>query len=212
MAKVGRLIPGAFVTGGNPDTVNDTFPSVTSVGSAYDLRGQLGAVLRANDGEREWIYAVISATGTGKALAANQVMYWWSSTSTSTTNTPYNWVVDNQTSASNSPDPSKAAGILRNAATRGSGVWLLRKSPSCAVVSTTTQQVLGVAVVATTASGEATTIGSTSTAFPAGGQILTPMFQGAVRLGWVNSTSTAYVNSTTTAGVGVNIDCRLDIE
>lgn len=216
MAKLGRVLPAVVVTTGNPDSVNDSFPTTTTVGGSYDLRGQLGAVLRSPDGEKEWIYAVVSATGTGKALAANQLMYWWSSTSTSVTNSPFNWVVDNQTSASNAASIQMCAGVLRCAATRGNGVWLLRKSGSVAVpvVSTSTVCLGGEAVIATTASGEAATISSTSTAAPAAGIGASAWFVGRPRIGWVASTATAgsFVGSTATGAIGVNLPTFLDIE
>lgn len=200
--RPGREIKAPFITGGDPDAVNDTFPSNTTVGSAYDLRGQLGAILRSNDGTKEWIYVKFSSTSTGKTPAANQVCFWWSSTSTSATDTDYTWVVDNQTSAGNANKVSAIAGILRVAATRGNGVWLLRKAPSCSIVSTATGFITGNAVVATTASGEASFISSTSTAAPAAGIGATPWFVGVPLLGWVNSTTTS----------SVAIDTQLDIQ
>lgn len=204
--RVGREIKGVFVTGGDPDAANDAFPSATSVGSAYDLRGQLGAVLRSADGTKEWIYAQFSSTSTGKTPAAGQLCFWWSSTSTSTTNPDYTWVVDNQTSASNSVKVSQVAGVLRVAATRGNGVWLLRRAPSCIVISTATGHITGNAVVATTASGEASFISSTSTVAPAGGIGATPWFAGAPIVGWVNTTTT------TPGNPGTSIDVNLDIQ
>lgn len=200
--RVGREIKAVFVTSGDPDTVNDAFPSATSVGSSYDLRGQLGAVLRSNDGLTEYIYAQFSSTSTGKTPAAGQVCFWWSSTSTSTTNPDYKWVVDNQTSAGNATKVSQVAGILRNACTRGNGVWLLRRSLSANVISTTTGFITGNAVIATTASGEASYIASTSTVAPAGGIGAAQWFAGVPILGWVNSTTTS----------SVAIDVNLDIQ
>lgn len=202
-SRVGRVIPGVFVTTGNPDTVNDTFPSNTQVGSAYDLRGQLGAVLRSADGTKEWIYVRFSSTSTGKTPAATQICYWWSSTSTSTTN-DYLWTVDNQTSAGNANQVRYPAGILRNACTRGNGVWLLRKAPSAAVVSTSTIFLAGDIVVCTTASGEAATVGSTSTAIQTSVSV-TPWFY----LGG-DGRSIGMVNSTTTSSVA--IDTALHIQ
>lgn len=200
--RVGREIKGVFVTGGDPDAVNDSLPSVTSVGSAYDLRGQLGAVLRSADGTKEWIYVQFSSTSTGKTPAAAQICYWWSSTSTSAAETDYTWVVDNQTSAGNANKVSQVAGILRNACTRGNGVWLLRRALSASVVSTTTGFITGNAVVATTASGEASYIASTSTAAPAAGIGAAQWFAGVPVIGWVNSTTTS----------SVAIDVNLDIQ
>ena len=200
--RPGRDIKGAFVTTGNPDTVNDTPVSNTTVGSAYNLRGQLGALVRSSSGLKEWIYVQFSSTSTGKTPAAGQLCYWWSSTSTSTTNPDYTWVVDNQTSASNSPNVTKVAGVLRNACTRGNYVWLLRKAPSAVVISTTTGYITGNAVIATTASGEASYIASTSTAVPAAGIGAANMFVGVPIIGYVNSTTTS----------SVSIDTCLDIQ
>jgi len=94
------------------------------------------------------------------------------------------------------------AGILKNACTRGNGVWLQRRAPSCSIVSTATGFITGNAVIATTASGEASFISSTSTIAPAGGIGATPWFIGLPRLGVVNSTTTS----------SVAIDVNLDIE
>jgi hypothetical protein len=199
--RPGRDIKAPVVTTGNPDSVNDSFPSTTNVGASYDLRGQLGAVLRSNDGTKEWIYVRFSSTSTGKTPAAGQLCFWWSSTSTSTTN-DYLWTVDNQTSAGNANKVSAIAGVLRNACTRGNGVWLLRKAPSAIVVSTATGFVTGNAVIATTASGEASYITSTSTAAPAAGIGAAGWFVGAPIIGWVNSTTTS----------SVAIDTQLDIQ
>jgi hypothetical protein len=189
MARNGRAIPGVVVTTGNPDTVNDSFPTNTNVGNSYDLSGQLGAVYRSADGTKEWIYARFSSTSTGKTPAAGQLCYWWSSTSTSTTNSDPTWVVDNQTSAGNANKVTNIAGVLRNACTRGNAVWLLRKAPSANVTSTTTGYVTGNTVIATTASGEASFISSTSTAAPAGGIGTANWFVGLPRVGYVNSTT-----------------------
>ena len=204
--RVGREIKAVFVTGGDPDAVNDTLPSATTVGSSYDLRGQLGAVLQTNDGLNEYIYAQFSSTSTGKTPAAGQLCFWWSSTSTSTTNPDYKWVVDNQTSASNSPKLSQVAGVLRNACTRGNGVWLLRRAVSCVVISTATGHITGNAVIATTASGEAAYIASTSTAAPAAGIGAADWFLGKPIIGWVNSTTTS------PGAPGTSIDVNLDIQ
>lgn len=203
--RPGRDIKAVFVTGGDPDAVNDSFPSNTNVGNAYDLRGQLGAILRTDDGTKEWIYVKFSSTSTGKTPAAGQLCYWWSSTSTSVTDN-YLWTVDNQTSAGNANKVSQAAGVLRNACTRGNGVWLLRRAPSAIVISTSTIQITGNAVVASTASGEAAVISSTSTAAPAAGIGAAPWFVGAPIVGWVNSTTTSPGNP------GTSIDVNLDIQ
>ena len=200
--RPGRDLKGPFITTGNPDTVNDAPVTNTTVGSAYNLRGQLGQIFRSADGLKEWIYVQFSSTSTGKTPAATQLCYWWSSTSTSTTNPDYTWVVDNQTSASNSPRVSQVAGVLRNACTRGNFVWLLRRAPSCNVVSTTTGYISGNAVIATTASGEAAYMVSTSTAFPAAGQAAAGTYIGLPIIGYVNSTTTS----------SVAIDVCLDIE
>lgn len=199
--RPGRDIKGPMVTTGNPDTVNDAPVTVTTVGAAYDLSGQLGAIVRSADGLKEYIYAQFSSTSTGKTPAANQLCYFWSSTSTSITNA-YQWTVDNQTSAGNATKVSQIAGVLRNACTRGNYVWLLRKAPSCSVVSTTTGFITGNAVIATTASGEASFISSTSTIAPATGIGATPWFIGSPIIGYVNSTTTS----------SVAIDVCLDIE
>jgi hypothetical protein len=214
MARVGRVIPGVFVTTGNPDEVNDTFPTNTTVGSAYDLRGQLGAILRSNDGSKEWIYAQFSSTSTGKTPAANQPCFWVVN-STANLATPGAWVVDNQTTANTGTAISDVAGILRNACTRGNGVWLLRKSSvSVPVVSTSTVCLAGEAVFASTSSGEAATLSSTSTVAPAAGIGAASWFAGRARLGWVASTATAgaFVGSTATGAIGVNIPVFLDID
>jgi hypothetical protein len=206
MSRVGRVLPGVFVTGGNPDSVNDTLPTATSVGSAYDLRGQFGAILRSRDGTKEWIYAQFSSTSTGKTPAANQLCYWIVG-STANLASPGAWVVDNQTSANSGTNVVDVAGVLRNACTRGNGVWLLRKSSSVAVpvVSTSTVAALSGAVIGSTASGEAVAVvNSTSTTAATN---LAP-------IGWVASTSTApsFVGSTATGGIGVNIPVFLAIE
>lgn len=202
-SRVGREFPGAVVTTGNPDTVNDSFPSTTSVGASYDLRGQLGAIFRSNDGLKEWIYAQFSSTSTGKTPAANQVCYWVAN-STANLASPGSWVVDNQTSANSGVKVTQPAGILRVACTRGNGVWLLRKAPSASVVSTTTGFVTGDVVVCTTASGEASFVSSTSTIAPATGVGATPWFN----LGG-DGRAIGVVNSTTTSSVA--IDVALDI-
>lgn len=209
MARHGRVLPGAVVTTGNPDTVNDAFSSTTNVGSAYDLRGQLGAVLCSADGTKEWVYAQFSSTSTGKTPAAGQICFWWSSTSTSTTNSDYKWVVDNQTSAGNANKVHAIAGILGNACTRGNGVWLLRKALSCAVVSTSTVYNMGETVIATTASGEASTISSTSTVAPAGGIGAASWYAGRVRLGVITATASG---TDANAIPGTSLAVMLDIE
>ena len=204
--RPGRDIKGAFIAGGNPDTANDAVPTVTTVGGSYDLTGQLGALARSADGQKEYIYARFSSTSTGKTPAANQLCYWVGN-STSNLAAPGSYIVDNQTSANTGTNVADVAGVLRNACTRGNGVWLLRRSGSILVpvVSTSTLGALSGAIIATTASGEAAAmVNSTSTV--AG--------TGAPRVGWVGSTSTAptFVGSTATAGVGVNIPVYLDIE
>jgi hypothetical protein len=205
MARLGRVLPAVFVTGGDPDSVNDTLPSNTSVGGSYDLTGQFGAVLRSNDGLREYIYARFSSTSTGKTPAANQLCFWVTN-STANLATPGQWVVDNQTSANTGTSVADVAGVLRNACTRGNGVWLLRKSAlAVPIVSTSTLAALSGAVIASTASGEAVgVVNSTST---------TAATQLPI-VGWVASTSTAgsFVGSTATGGIGVNIPVFLSIE
>lgn len=179
--KVGRLIPGVFVTTGNPDTVNDTPPSTTSVGGQYSPTGQLGAVLRTADGTREYIYVTFSATSTGKTPAANDVLYWLSSTSSQS------WTVDNQSSANSGVNIRFAAGVLRNACTRGNRVWAIRKGLAIPVNSTSTGMVYGDFVIASTASGAATFIASTAT------NVNGPVYY----LGVVSSTATSSVAITT---------------
>lgn len=205
MARLGRDIKAVVVTAGNPDEVNDTLPSATSVGNSYDLSGQLGAILRSNDGLKEWVYAKFSSTSTGKTPAANQVCFWVAA-STANLASVENWVVDNQTSANSGTAVANPAGVLRNACTRGNGVWLLRKSAiAVPVVSTSTVGALNGAVIATTASGEAVgLLNSTSTSAATG----------LPRLGWIASTATAgsFVGSTATGGTGVNLAVFLDIE
>ena len=215
--RPGREIKGPVITTGNPDTVNDAPVTVTTVGASYNLRGQLGAIYRTPDGQKEYIYAQFSSTSTGKTPAANQVCFFWSSTSTSTTNPDPTWVVDNQTSAGNAVDVSRVAGILRNACTRGNYVWLMRRSGANAipVVSTSTGAALivGTQVYPSTSSGEAI-VGTTSTSVPATGPNATPWFMNfGVMLGTLASTSTgvAFVGSTSTSGVSVNLPVYLDI-
>jgi hypothetical protein len=203
--RPGRDIKAPFVTSGDPDSVNDTPVTSTTVGAAYDLSGQLGAILRSNDGTKEWIYAKFSSTSTGKTPAAGHICFWVAN-STANLATPGDWVVDNQTSANTGVKASQAAGILRVAATRGNYVWLLRKAPSCIVLSTATGHITGNAVVATTASGEASFVSSTSTVAPAGGIGATPWFAAAPVIGWVNTTTT------TPGNPGTSIDVALDIQ
>lgn len=203
--RPGRKIKAVFVTSGDPDSVNDSLPSNTSVGSSYDLRGQLGAVLESDDGQKEWIYAQFSSTSTGKAPAAGQLCFWVPN-STASQASPGAWVVDNQTSANTGVKVSQVAGVLRNACTRGNAVWLLRRAQSCIVTSTATGHVTGNAVIATTASGEASFISSTSTIAPATGIGAAPWFVGSPLVGWVNSTTT------TPGDPGTSIDVNLDVQ
>lgn len=206
MAKIGRNLPAVVVTAGNPNSVNDTPVTTTSVGAAYDLSGQLGAVLRSADGRFEWIYATISATGTGKATAVGQLCYWWSSTSTSTTNS-YQWTVDNNTTASNSL-VSQPAGVLNVAATRGNRVFLLRRAQQAVIASTTTYSVAGsVITVSATQTGDPCVTISTSTD-PSVGNF------GRATVGVLNSVSTAATvpTATSTSGYTVFMDAQLCIE
>lgn len=205
MAKVGRVIPAVVVTSGNPNSVNDTPATVTTVGGAYDLSGQLGALLRSADGTKEWIYATISATGTGKTPAVGQLCYWWSSTSTSTTNT-YQWTVDTNTTASNSL-VTLPAGILNVAATRGNRVWLLRKAQQAVVASTATKGGANtIVVVSSTQTGDATVVVSSSTDPSLNNSTYTP-------IGVLNSVSTAATvpTATSTSGFTVFMDVALNI-
>lgn len=199
--RPGREIKGPFVTGGNPDTVVDSPATTTAVGAQYNLAGQLGAILRSNDGTKEWIYVQYSATSTGKATAANQIAFWVSSTSTVAASI---WVVDNQTSANSGFSANAVAGIIRTTSTNLNGkyLWVLRKALSCNVVSTSTKQIKGDVVIATTASGEAGVVLSTSTDLTAtvGGAGIA-WFGGNTKLGIVNSTTTS----------SVNIDVMLDV-
>jgi hypothetical protein len=196
--RVGRLLPGVFVTTGNPDTTVDAAVSTTNVGSGYDLTGQLGALYRSADGLKEWIYVQFSATATGKATAANQLLYYMSSTTTTLNPT---WVVDNQTTANSGITPANVAGVLRTTSTSLAGkyIWALRKAPSANVVSTTTGYLKGNSVIATTASGEASFITSTSTTIAS---TLGALGFGLPVIGLVNSTTTS----------SVNIDVELDIQ
>ena len=205
MAKIGRILPAVVVTSGNPNSVNDSPATTTTVGAAYDLSGQLGAVLRSNDGTKEWIYAVVASTGTGKAPAVGSLCYWWSSTSTSTTNS-YQWTVDTNTTASNS-QVTQPAGILNVAATRGNYVWLLRQSPHAVVASTTTYSAAGsVVVVSSTQTGDPCVTISTSTDPSVGNY-------GRASIGILNSVSTAatVATATSTSGFTVFMDVALDI-
>lgn len=206
MAKIGRLLPAVVVTAGNPNAVNDTPVTTTTVGGAYDLSGQLGAVLRSADGNYEWIYATIATTGTGKAPAVGSLCYWWSSTSTSTTN-QYQWTVDTNTTASNSL-VTMPAGVLNVAATRGNRVFLLRKAPRAIVASTTTYSTAGsVVVVSSTQTGDPCVTISTSTDPSVGNY-------GRASIGILNSVSTArtVTSATSTSGFTVFMDVALDIE
>lgn len=206
MAKFGRVLPAVVVTGGNPNSVNDTPVTNTTVGGAYDLSGQLGAVLRSNDGLYEWIYATFSSTSTGKAPAVGQLCYWWSSTSTSTTNT-FTWTVDNNTTAGNA-QLTQPAGVLNVACTRGNRVWLLRKAPQAVVASTTTYSVAGsVVTVSSTQTGDPCVTISTSTDPSVGNYGRTP-------IGVLNSVSTArtVTSATSTSGFTVFMDVALNIE
>lgn len=116
----GRPIKAPFVTTGNPDTVNDAPSSATTVGSSYNLSGQLGAVLATSDGQREYIYAKLD-TDTALTPAANQVLFW---------KTRSSYLLTNKLANSLTNEP---AGILRNAATAGNYVWALRKGAGIAV-------------------------------------------------------------------------------
>lgn len=180
--KPGRDIKGVFVTTGNPDTVNDAPASTTSVGGQYNLVGQLGAVLRTSDGQTEYIYVTYSGTSTGKTPAANDILYWQNRA---------NWVVDNNTSAGGLLVHG-VAGILRNACTRGNRVWALRRGNSIPVNSTSTGMISGDFVIASSASGAASFVASTSTI------IGNP---GLLYIGIVASTTTSSVAITTDVDV-----------
>lgn len=194
---IGRLLKGVVITTGDPDSVNDGYPTTTAMGSQYDLRGQLGAVHRSADGLEEWIYARFSSTSTGKAPAANQLCFWHDEDS---------WVVDNQTSAS-SATVFKPAGVLSVAATRGNMVWLKRKSLGSLVASTSTTALGGNAVVGTTASGEPAVVSSTSTIAPATGIGASPWFIGRPGIGVISSTAT-----TNGANDGTYLEVALSIQ
>lgn len=213
--RIGRNLSGVFVTDGDPDNVNDAAALSTNVGAQYDLSGQLGALWQTADGLKEYIYARFSSTSTGKTPAADQLCFWVTSSSTHLSGLNLNsWVVDNQTSANTGTSVKNVAGVLRVAATRGNYVWLLRKSAHAVpVVSTSTIGNLGESVVASTASGEAVQVSSTSTVAPAGGISATPWFIGMPYIGYLASTSTApaFVGSTATAGIGVNLPVLLHI-
>jgi len=208
--RPGREIKGPFITGGNPDTVNDVFPATTTVGSAYDLRGQLGAVYRTPDGIHECIYVQFSATSTGTAPAPYQPCYWVANT-TANLATANAWVVDNNVTSNTGTVVTDVAGILRNACTRGNGVWLLRRSEVMVPVlgtatATTAGVILGNALIASTSSSSAVpVVFSSSTA----GSI-----QQASRIGWLASTSATptFVGSTSTVGIGTVFPVFLDIE
>lgn len=206
MAKFGRVLPGVVVTTGKPNSVNDAPPTTTTVGAAYDLTGQLGAVLRSADGLYEWIYATFSSTSTGKAPGVGQLCYWWSSTSTSATNA-YQWTVDNNTTAGNA-QLTQPAGILNVACTRGNRVWLLRKAPQAVVASTTTYSVAGsVVTVSSTQTGDPCVTISTSTDPSVGNY-------GRAVIGVLNSVSTAATvgTATSTSGFTVFMDVALNID
>lgn len=206
MARPGRILPAVFVTGGNPLTANDA-PGLksTNVGNTYDLSGQLGAVLKTADGTKEFIYARISTTGTGKAPAVGSLCYWWSSTATSTTDS-FQWTVDTNTTASNC-QITQPAGVVNVAGTRGNYVWLIRKSSSTVVASTTTYSVSRAPIVVTSSqTGDPAVIISTATDPSVGNT----WYQ---QIGVLNSTSTAATVSgaTSTSGYTVFMDASLFI-
>lgn len=206
MAKKGRPIKAVVVTTGDPNSVNDTPVTTTTVGGAYDLSGQLGAVLESNDGLYEWVYATFSATSTGKAPGVGQLCYWWSSTSTSTTNS-YQWTVDNNTTAGNGK-LTQPAGVLNVACTRGNRVWLLRRAPQAVVASTTTYSVAGSQiVVSSTQTGDPCVTISTSTDPSVGNY-------GRKVIGVLNSvtTSATVPTATSTSGFTVFLDASLNID
>lgn len=117
--QTGRLISGVFVTTGNPDTVNDAVASVTSVGSQYDLAGQLGAVLRTSDGQREYVYVTLDSGGI--TPAANQIVFWKDRSA---------WTVTNKLGDSKE---NEVCGVIRNAATLGNRIFMLRRGRAIAV-------------------------------------------------------------------------------
>lgn len=196
MANPGRETKAVFITTGNPNSVNDSAPSVTSVGASYDLRGQLGAIHRSADGSKEWIYCRFSSTSTGKTPAANQLVYWHDRTG---------FVVDNNTTAS-SAKPYDAAGVLKVAATRGNYVWIQRKNPSAVITSTATTQLAGDPVFGGGTNGDAAVMSSTSTAAPAGGIGGAAWFVNRPRVGVISSTTTV------TGDPGTTLHVILDVE
>lgn len=210
--RPGRDMKAPFVTGGNPDTVNDSPVTSTTVGAAYDLSGQLGALYKSPDGSgKEYIYVKFSSTSTGTAPAINQPCYWIAN-STANLASPGNWVVDNNTTANTGASNWGMAGVLRVAATRGNYVWLLRKSGSnfIPIAGTTTIANLGDPVVSSSSSSASVTvISSTSTVLGTA-----PAVIGQLRWGVVASTATAptFVGSTATGGLGVNVAIFLDVE
>jgi hypothetical protein len=187
----GRDIKGVVITGGNPNTVNDAAPSTTEI-VANNLVGQLGALHRTADGKKEFMYVKFSSTSTGKAPAANQLLYWVDRA---------NFVVDNNTTA-NAAVPHDIAGVLLNACTRGNMIWALRKAPSQSIVSTSTIQVKGDVVVGGGTNGDAAVVSSTSTVAPSAGIGGAAWFLGKPMVGLVNSTTTS----------SISIDTVLDIK
>lgn len=209
--RPGRDIKGPVVTTGNPDTVNDAPITVTTVGSAYDLSGQLGALVRSADGQKEWVYVKFSSTSTGTTPAINQPLYWIGN-STANLATAGAWVVDNNTTANTGASIGDLAGVLRVVATRGNYIYALRKSGTVAVPIIGTTATLGVpgdpVIGSTTSSASVAVISSTSTVLGA------PVIIGRSRFGVLASTSTAgaFVGSTTTSAMGVNYAVFLDVE
>jgi hypothetical protein len=206
MARSGQLVKAPFITTGNPDTVNDTPTTNTTLGG-YDTSQMLGQIYRSADGLKEWQYVQLSATSTsGRTPAANDILYWMSSTSTTfdprATDALANWVVDNQTTAGTGLHVNMVAGLLRNAATRGNYVWAMRKGQNVSVAwnSTSTLDLNGDVVVASTA-GNATVVSSTSTASVIATLPLTQLWLGgAGRIGEVN------VVTTSTVILNINLD------
>lgn len=200
MARVGRVVKAPLITTGNPDTVNDVPATVTTLGGANDLSGQLGVVYRSQDGTREWIYVQFSATSTVAVPAANDILYWMSSTSTTLaagSSVPSGgfWVVDNRTTAGNTgTNVNAVAGILRNACTRGNYVWAMRRGLSISVPwnSTSTLDIKGDVAVATGAN--AAVVQSTATVVTTNFSS-SPQFWlgGAAHLGTVNNVTTSTV-------------------
>lgn len=116
----GRPLKAPFITTGNPDTVNDAPTTTTTVGSTYNLSGQLGQVYMSSDGQREYIYCKL-ATDTALTPAANQLLFWTDRVA---------YTVSNKLANSKTNYP---AGILRNAATAGNYIWVLRRGTAIAV-------------------------------------------------------------------------------